>query len=299
MQLDRAAVAAGLREQRLTAVAVVPARNEEPNVAAVVGPLVRHLVRSGLLAEVVVVDDGSTDRTAACARSAGARVVQAGAVLPGHGGTGKGAAMWRGLAATTADLVAFVDADLLDFDPDTVTRLLGPLVGDPSAALVKGTWRRPLGEDPDGGGRVTELMARPLMARFFPELGFVRQPLAGEYAGTRSLLERLPFLGGWGVDIGLLLDAARLGGSGAIRQVELGTRLHRNRRLAELSVPAAAVLLAVLDRAGIPGRSNAFRLDGVHVSLDELPPLVTLDLVAQRPSARGGDAPGSRRVCPS
>ncbi len=299
MQLERAAVAAALREQRLTAVAVVPARNEELTVAAVVAPLVQHLVRTGLLAEVVVVDDCSTDRTAACARSAGARVVHAAAVLPGHGGTGKGAAMWRGLAATTADLVAFVDADLLSFDPDTVTRLLRPLVDDPSAGLVKGTWLRPLGEDPNGGGRVTELMARPLIARFFPELAFVRQPLAGEYAGTRSLLERLPFLGGWGVDMGLLLDAARLGGTGAIRQVELGTRLHRNRRLPELAVPAATVLLAVLDRAGVAGRSEALCLDGVHVSLDELPPLVTLDPVAERPAPRGRRATASRRVCPS
>jgi len=276
--IERQAVVAGLRAQRRRAVAVIPARDEEATVGAVVRPLVRHLVRTGLLSEVVVVDDGSTDRTGAHARAAGARVVRSAEVLPGHGGAGKGGAMWRGLAATAADLVVYLDADLVDLDPDIVTRLLQPLVEDPAAGLVKGTWRRPLGDDPDGGGRVTELMARPLLARFFPELAFVRQPLAGEYAGTRHLLERLPFLGGWGVDVGLLLDAARLAGPAAIRQVELGTRVHRNRRLPELAVPAATVLLAVLDRAG--HGSGPLLLDGIHVELDELPPLATLGVVA-------------------
>ena len=188
--------------------------------------------------------------------------------------------MWRGLAATTADLVVYVDADLVDFDPDTVTRLLRPLVEDPSAGLVKGTWRRPLGDDPTGGGRVTELAARPLLARFFPELSFVRQPLAGEYAGTRLLLERLPYLAGWGVDIGLLLDAARVAGASCIRQVDLGTRRHRNRPLSELAVPAATVLLAVLDRAGVAVDDAAgLSLDGVDVALNELPPLATLGVL--------------------
>ena len=277
MSGERRAVAGGLREQKLTAVAIVPARDEETTVAGVVRPLVSHLVKGGVLSEVVVVDDGSTDRTGARAAAAGARVVRAGEVLPCHGGTGKGGAMWRGLAATTADLIVYVDGDLLDFDPDTVTRLLQPLVDDPAAGLVKGSWQRPLGDDPSGGGRVTELTARPLLARFFPELSFVRQPLAGEYAGTRLLLEQLPFLAGWGVDIGLLLDAGRLAGPAAIRQVDLGTRLHRNRPLAELGVPAATVLLAVLDRAGVALDDPAeLALDGVEVSLTELPPLATL-----------------------
>lgn len=245
--------------------------------AGVVRPLVRHLVRQGVLAEVVVVDDGSSDRTVARASAAGARVVRAGDVLPLHGGGGKGGAMWRGLATTTAELVAYVDADLLDFDPDTVTRLLRPLVDDPSAGLVKGTWLRPLGDDPAGGGRVNDLAARPLLARFFPELSFVRQPLAGEYAGTRALLERLPYLAGWGVDIGLLLDAARTGGIDCIRQVDLGTRRHRNRPLAELAVPASTVLLAVLDRAGVAVDGDGeLVLGGVTVRLTELPPLSTL-----------------------
>ncbi len=277
MRLERRAVAAGLRQQRRSAVAVLPARDEEATVGGVVRPLVRHLMAAGVLAEVVVVDDGSTDRTAERARDAGARVVPATGVLVGHGGIGKGGAMWRGLAATTGELVVFLDADLVDFDPDTVTRLLRPLVEDPSAGLVKGSWRRPLGQDPDGGGRVTELAARPLLARFFPELSFVRQPLAGEYAATRLLVEQLPFLGGWGVDIGLLLDAARVAGVDAVRQVDLGTRHHRHRPLPELAVPAATVLLAVLDRAGVTtGEAAALSLDGVTVSLEELPALASL-----------------------
>ncbi len=280
MSVERRAVAAGLAGRGLTAVAVVPARDEAATIAGVVGPLTRELAATGVLAEVVVVDDGSTDRTAARAAAAGARVVRAVEVLPGHGGTGKGGAMWRGLAATTADLVAYVDGDLLDFDPDTVTRLLRPLVEDPSAGLVKGTWHRPLGADPTGGGRVTELSARPLLARFFPELSFVRQPLAGEYAGTRVLLERLPYLAGWGVDIGLLLDAARVAGAASVRQVDLGVRRHRNRPLSELGVPAATVLLAVLDRAGVAlGGPAGLCLDGIDVSLAELPPLATLGVL--------------------
>jgi glucosyl-3-phosphoglycerate synthase len=277
MEGARRAMAAGLRARGFTAAAILPALDEEATVAGVVRPLVRHLVRHGVLAEVVVVDDGSTDRTAARAAAAGARVVRSADVLPLHGGTGKGGAMWRGLAATTADLVVYIDADLVDFDPETVIRLLRPLVDDPEAGLVKGTWRRPLGDDPAGGGRVTELAARPLLARFFPELSFVRQPLAGEYAATRALLEKLPYLAGWGVDMGLLLDAARVGGVGCIRQVDLGTRRHRNRPLSELAVPAATVLLAVLDRAGITmDDDTSLHLDGTDVRLTELPPLSTL-----------------------
>ena len=279
MKVERRSLAAGMRAQCLTAVAVVPARDEETTIAGVVGPLVRDLVEVGVLTKVVVVDDGSTDRTAARAASVGAAVVRAADVLPGHGGSGKGGAMWRGLAATTADLVVYVDGDLVDFDPDTVTRLLQPLVADPSVGLVKGTWQRPLGDDPEGGGRVTELVARPLLARFFPELSFVRQPLAGEYAGTRLLLERLPYLAGWGVDVGLLLDAARVGGVASIRQVDLGTRRHRNRPLAELGVPAATVLLTVLDRAGVAVDGGGLSLDGVDVALTELPPLAALGVL--------------------
>ena len=295
MGLERRAVVAALREQGQTAVVVVPARDEEATVATLVRPLVRHLVAPGLLSEVVVVDDGSTDRTAARARAAGARVVRAVDVLAGQGGSGKGGALWRGVAATSADLVVFLDADLVGPDPDTVTRLVAPLVEDPAASLVKGSWHRPLGDDPEGGGRVTELVARPLLARFFPELSFVRQPLAGEYAGRRSLLERLPFLGGWGVDVGLLLDAAKLGGASSIRQVDLGTRIHRNRPLPELRVPAATVLLAVLDRAGAGGGVDALSLDGVQVELEQLPALHALDGGPEHPAVRleaGSGRPG-------
>ena len=246
----RAALADRLAAQRLSAVAVVPARDEAATITGVVGPLLDELVTAGVLAEVVVVDDGSEDRTAAVAAAAGARVVPVPAA-PHHGG--KGAALHVGLAATTADLVVYLDADLRGFDPDVATRLLEPLADDPAAQLVKGSWRRPLGEDPDGGGRVNELVARPLLARLFPHLAWVRQPLAGEYAGRRTCLEALPFCEGWAVDLGLLLDVAAAHGPDAIHQVELGTRLHRNRSLAALRGHADAVLAVALDRAGVPG----------------------------------------------
>ena len=188
----------------LTVTVALPARDE----AATIGPIVAGvvgLVRAGLVDEIVVGDDGSTDATAAVAAQAGARVVACGSI-DGAGATGKGEALWTTLAASTGDLVCWIDADLAAFDPAFVVRLLAPLVVDQDVDFVKGYYRRPIGDQPDGGGRVTELMARPLLARFFPELSFVRQPLAGEYAGTRLLLERLPYLAGWGVDVGLLLD---------------------------------------------------------------------------------------------
>lgn len=229
----------------------IPARNEERTVADVAGPVWRELTLAGggvdLVDEVVVVDDGSTDATARRARRVGARVVAAGA-----DGGGKGEAMAVGARATTGDIVVFLDADVENFGAHFVTGLVGPLLAHPELALVKAFYDRPLHGDPTGGGRVTELVARPLIALLFPELVHVRQPLAGETAVRRGVLDALSLEGGYGVELGLLVDVAEAYGVGAIGQVDLGVRAHRNRPLAELGDQAAEVLRAGLARAHAP-----------------------------------------------
>jgi len=188
---------------------VLPALNEEETVGSVVetiSPLLGNLVD-----ELIVLDSGSTDDTEIRAITAGARVVSREQALPEvEPLPGKGEVLWRSLAATKGDIVVFVDSDLIDPDPMFVPRLVGPLLTGVGVHLVKGFYRRPLksarGEDAHGGGRVTELVARPLLAALRPELGCVIQPLSGEYAGTRELLTSLPFAPGYGVEIGILID---------------------------------------------------------------------------------------------
>ena len=259
----------------------IPARNEEATVGTVVTSIREALIdRSALVDEIVVVDDHSTDSTAARAAEAGARVVDASKVLVDHGrGHGKGEAMWKSLHESTGDVVVWVDADLVDFTPSFVVDLLGPLLTDPDIDFVKGHYHRPEA-DGIGGGRVTELLARPLLSQFFPDLAEVAQPLGGEYAGRRSLLESLPFTVGYGVDVALLIDAARSVGIERIGQVDLGVRHHRNRTLDELGPMALAVSQAILDRAGVrPPGPAVLRRPGrepLVLSPDERPPLCGL-----------------------
>jgi len=259
----------------------LPARNEEATVGAVVAAIRAALVDGApLVDEVVVVDDHSTDATAAVAVAAGARVVDASAVLTDHGeGHGKGEALWKSVHESAGDLVVWVDADILEFDPGFIIGLLGPLLTDPGTSFVKGHYHRPEA-DGVGGGRVTELLARPLLSQFFPELSDVAQPLGGEYAGRRELLERLPFVVGYGVDVALLIDAFRAVGIAGIAQVDLGVRHHRNRTLDELGPQALAVSQAILDRAGLrpPGPATLRRpgKDPLPLAMHERPPLASL-----------------------
>ncbi|MGN6474361.1 MAG: glucosyl-3-phosphoglycerate synthase [Mycobacteriales bacterium] len=229
---------------------ILPARNE----AETVGDIVRDVILSlgdELVDEVLVVDSASSDDTAEIAADAGAGVVVA--KVPG-----KGEAMWQGVAATEADLLVFLDADLERFDPRFVPALLGPLLTDPDVALVKGAYDRRTETDVTvGGGRVTELTARPLLAAFWPELGQIVQPLGGEYAARRELLEQLPFRCGYGVDIGLLLDTTDLLGPAAIAQVDLHERFHSHSDLQALGRMAAEVLHTVIDRLISQGRLTA------------------------------------------
>jgi len=259
----------------------VPARNEAATVGSVVQAIRTALVKgTPLVDEIIVVDDHSTDATATVAADAGAVVVDASLVLPDHGsGPGKGEAMWKSLHNSVGDIVAWVDADIRDFDPDFVVQMLGPLLTDPGIDFVKGHYFRP--EDGGvGGGRVTELLARPLLSQYFPDLAEVVQPLSGEYAARRSLLEQLPFVGGYGVDVALLIDAARAVGLDRLAQVDLGARHHRHRSLADLGPQAMAVSQAILDRADVrPPGPSVLRRPGrcpVTVSFHERPALATL-----------------------
>lgn len=224
----------------------IPAHEEQATVAHVVGAVAAsHLAEtggSGLVDEVLVVDDGSADATADAAAAAGARVTRLGRRQ------GKGGAMAAGLEQAAGDVLVFLDADVENTSAEFVTGLLGPVLCD-DAGLAKGYYARPLAGATTGGGRVNELMARPALEVLFPELAGVRQPLAGETAAPRWVLEKVGFAPGYGVEIGLLIDVANRLGVGSIAQVDLGTRVHRNRSLDELRPQAAEVLRTVLDRA--------------------------------------------------
>lgn len=284
---------------------VLPARNEEATVGAIVSTIREHLIdRVPLVDELIVVDSRSTDRTAQVARAAGAEVVSQDAMTRGLPRlTGKGDALWAGLAAAEGDVVAFIDADLRDFRPHFVTGLLGPLLTDPSVDFVKGFYHRPLvgttSVETDGGGRVTELMARPLLNLFWPELAGFVQPLAGEYAGRREVLEQVPFVSGYGVETAMLIDLLELVGLDALAQVDLGERKHRHQDTAALGRMSAQIMLTAwsrLQRRGwaSPGSDPSalltqFRRGGTEalpnldreivvndVSIEERPPLAQL-----------------------
>jgi glucosyl-3-phosphoglycerate synthase len=233
----------------------LPARNEAGTVGAIVA-IVRSVLtgRGGgadLVDDIVVVDDGSVDDTAEVARRAGARVIPARSVAGG-----KGQAMAVALEETDAELLVFLDADVENFGPHFVTGLLGPLLedrgpGHPDVALVKAFYERPLHGENGAGGRVTELVARPVIDLLFPHLAGVRQPLAGETAVPRTVLDKTGLAPGYGVELALLVDVADRFGVEQVTQVDLGVRIHRNRPLAELRPQATDVLRAALRRAGM------------------------------------------------
>jgi len=233
-----------------TTTLILPARN----VATTIGPILDTVAglraRTGLPGQVVVVDADSPDGTADVARAHGAEVYSENKLLSEYGpAQGKGDAMWRGLSVARGDIVMFADADTADFGEHFVYGTLGPLLADPGTRFCKAAYRRPYANDGksvvDGGGRVTELMAKPLLNRFYPELtGFV-QPLAGEFAADRDLLTTLPFLTGYGVEIGLLIDVLAGVGLPAMAQVDLGVRQNRHQSLRDLTKMSSVVLRAM------------------------------------------------------
>jgi len=268
---------------------VVPARNEAATVGAVVSRVRAALMDTvSLLDEIVVIDSDSEDETFEVAQDAGAVVHRSRDIRPDLGSRpGKGEAMWKSLFVTRGDLMVFMDADLIDWDTHFVPGLLGPLLTAPEIALVKGFYERPYGAGDAGaqeGGRVTELVARPLIALYFPELAGLFQPLAGEWAVRRSLFETLSVPSGYAVELAALVDTAHTLGAGAIAQVHLGRRSHRHQSLRDLGAMAAQVMAAGLARAtGKPAPADVvlrqnLLVDGVPVErarpvpLTERPP---------------------------
>lgn len=268
---------AGAKRGRRVSVCI-PARDEAETVGQVVAAIRAELMEAHpLVDELLVVDDGSGDDTAAVAGAAGATVLTSAALLPDYVGPGKGQAMWKAVHASTGDIVAFCDADIRDFDPGFVVGLVGPLLLRDDVTFVKGFYERPVDGRPEGG-RVTELMARPLISLLFPHLADLAQPLSGECAARREVLEAVPFIGGYGVDLGLLIDVTGRFGNAGLVQCDLGVRVHRNRPLSELGLQALAILQAGMARSGaaeVPWQAELLRpgAEPAGVELVELPPL--------------------------
>lgn len=270
---------------------VVPARNEAATVGDVVTRVREALVETvALLDEIVVIDSDSTDATYAVAVDAGAVVHRSADIRPDLGTRpGKGEAMWKSLFVTSGEVLVFMDADLLDWDTHFVPGLLGPLLTDPGVALVKGFYERPMLDGQGGpldGGRVTELVARPVIALDYPELAGLVQPLAGEWAVRRSLFETLSVPTGYAVELAALIDTLAAHGPDAIAQVDLGRRSHAHQALLDLGAMATQILAAVHARQGRPVPEavplRQYRSEGGSISpversvpLGERPPAVS------------------------
>jgi glucosyl-3-phosphoglycerate synthase len=268
---DRDALLALKRQRGLTISLALPALNEEATVGKVIraikGPLMDE---APLIDELVLIDSCSTDRTVEIARSLGVPVFVHQDILPQYGERrGKGEALWKSLYVTRGDLVFWIDTDIVNIHPRFVYGLIGPLLLNPGVQFVKGFYRRPLrvnGKlEAGGGGRVTELTARPLLNLFYPELSGVIQPLSGEYGGRRSLLEQLPFYTGYGIETGMLIDVLERAGLSSIAQVDLQERIHRNQPLQALSKMSFAIIQVVINK--LERRFGPDLLEDVNTSM--------------------------------
>ena len=305
------------RAQDVTISLALPALDEEETVGKVIRTIQQALVRKvPLLDEIVLIDSDSTDRTREIAASLGIPVFVHQELLPelspGHG---KGEALWKSLLVTRGDIVAWVDTDIVNIHPRFVYGILGPLLFDRKIQFVKGFYRRPLrvgGKlQAGGGGRVTELTARPLLNLFYPELSGIVQPLSGEYAGRREALETLPFFSGYGVETGLLIDVLERYGLGAIAQVDLLERIHHNQPLEALSKMSFAIIQAVIrkleSRYGramleevnktmklIRHGAGGYFLEVEEIAEGERPPMVEVEAYRNVPWRRGTGPAGRK-----
>jgi glucosyl-3-phosphoglycerate synthase len=306
---------ANLKEtQGVTVSLVLPTLNEEETVGPIVRRAIREMMgRVPLLDEILVIDSASTDRTREIAEAEGARVVEHPAVLTRYGSfIGKGEALWKSLYETTGDIIVWADTDVRNWHPRMVYGTLGPLLAEPRLQYVKGYYQRPIVEagvlKEGGGGRVTELVARPLINLFYPELSGFIQPLAGEYAGRRTLLESIPFFTGYAVEMGHLIDVAERVGIEGLGQVDLERRVHRNQELEGLSRMSFVILQAVMKRLEERRKARLFAelgstmklprsgrgrlgLEVIELADHERPPMIRIPEYAERRGLVAGDVP--------
>ena len=306
-------------KQGVTVSLVLPTLNEEETVGPIVRRAMREMMgRVPLIDEILVIDSASTDRTREIAEAEGARVVQHPDVLARYGSfTGKGEALWKSVHETTGDIIVWADTDVRNWHPRMVYGTLGPLLHEPRLQYVKGYYQRPIVEGgvlkEGGGGRVTELVARPLINLFYPELSGMIQPLSGEYAGRRALLEAIPFFTGYAVEIGHLIDAAERVGIEGLGQVDLERRVHRNQELEGLSRMSFVILQAVMKRLEERRKARLFAelgstmklprsghrqlsLEVIELADQERPPMIRIpEYVERRRGLDGTDGARSGR----
>lgn len=266
-----------------TITVALPARDEAETIGPILEQIVAELVeRVPLIDELLVIDDLSEDNTAVIADKAGATVYSSAEILPEYGSGGKGEALWKSLHVSSGDLITWCDADIRNFDNRFILGVLGPMLTNQDIGFVKGFYQRPLNTEGEGGGRVTELMARPLIASLFPNLETMFQPLSGEFGGRRELLTQVPFARGYAVDLALLIDLADRFGAEVLAQVDLGSRVHRNRPLRQLGPQSAAILAMALRRAGVTSIDDPLimarpEFGDAEITVGDLPPLADLD----------------------
>lgn len=293
---DSAALAALKRNSGLRVSVCIPTLDEAETIASIVSCLRAELIEThAIIDEVIVIDSGSTDATRDLARDAGAEVYLSAEIAPEHGTfRGKGENLWKALHVATGDIVCFLDGDIANFDARFVSGLIGPLLEDPALSYVKAFYERPLdhpqGFRPTGGGRVTEILVRPLLSLFYPELTAFLQPLSGEYAARRDTFRALPFPCGYGVELAHLIDLSRTIGLNAMAQTDLDQRHHRNRSDEELGRMAFGILQVLfrrLERDGkltlahaLPEILQTWHFDGLNLAAEstaipepERPPL--------------------------
>jgi glucosyl-3-phosphoglycerate synthase len=287
------------KEQGLKISLAFPALNEETTIGKEILIIRTELMdRYPLLDEIAVIDSSSKDRTRKVSERFGARVFNSKTILPKYGSfRGKGENLWKSLYVLEGDIIVWVDADISNIAPKCVYGLLGPLLEDKKTGYVKGFYKRPIrgetGLASSGGGRVTEILVRPLFSLFYPSLARMIQPLSGEYAGRRSLLEQLPFAVGYGVELGHLIDILHLAGIDALAQVDLDTRIHRNQSTASLGRMSCGILGAFYSRAEKYGalkllretdpshitpelENGKYRVPITLISLTERPPMIEI-----------------------
>jgi glucosyl-3-phosphoglycerate synthase len=302
------------QKQGLTVSLVLPTLNEEETIGTIVDKAREELMeRHQLVDELLVIDSDSSDRTREVAESRGARVVVHQQVLTHYGSyAGKGEALWKSLYETCGDIVVWADTDVRNWHPRMVYGTVGPLISEERIQYVKGYYRRPIVEGgvlkEGGGGRVTELVARPLLNLFFPELSGLIQPLSGEYAGRRSLLETLPFFTGYAVEIGHLIDVVDRCDLEGLGQVDLERRIHRNQELEGLSRMSFVILQAVMKRLEERRKTRLFAelgstmklprsghgrlgLEVIELADHERPPMISIpEYLEKRRAAGAADA---------